>query len=87
MSDYVNQTIEQLGKEILAGKIDINPYELKGNTACTWCAYRSICGFDERLRGCNYRKLEQIRTEEDIFAAMEQKTKRRDLTEKIPKED
>ncbi len=87
MSDYVNQTIEQLGKEILAGKIDINPYELKGNTACTWCAYRSICGFDERLRGCNYRKLEQIRAEEDIFAAMEQKTKRRDLTEKIPKED
>lgn len=72
ISAYVDHTIEQLGRRMLAGEISVNPYDLKGKTACTWCGYRSICGFDERLEGCSYRRLEQLRSDEDIFAAMEQ---------------
>ena len=72
ISSYVNHVIEELGKRMLAGEISVNPYELKGNSACTWCGFRSICGFDERMRGCSYRKLEQIRSEDEIFEAMEQ---------------
>ena len=72
ISSYVNHVIESLGRRMLAGEIDVNPYELKGNTACTWCSYRSICGFDEHLSGCGYRRLKQMKSDEDIFGAMEQ---------------
>ena len=71
ISAYVNHVIEGLGRRMLAGEITVNPYDLKGKTACTWCGYRSICGFDERTEGCDYRKLLQLRSEDDIFALME----------------
>ncbi|MDD7642623.1 MAG: exodeoxyribonuclease V subunit gamma [bacterium] len=71
ISTYVNHVIEDLGKRMLAGEISVNPYELKGSTACTWCGFRSICGFDERMDGCRYRKLRQMRSEDEIFEAME----------------
>ena len=70
ISAYVNHVIGELGRRMLAGEIDVNPYEMKGTTACTWCSYRSICGFDEHMNGCGYRKLKQMRSDEDIFAAM-----------------
>ena len=63
--------IEDLGRRRLSGEISVNPYEMKGNTACTWCGYRSICGFDERMNGCSYRKLRQLKTDDEIFTAME----------------
>jgi ATP-dependent helicase/nuclease subunit B len=69
ISDYVNRTIQDLGRRMLDGEISINPYELKGKTACRYCPYGSICGFDERS-GSSYRKLAQA-SEEDLFAAME----------------
>ena len=72
ISAYVNHVIAELGRRMLAGEIDVNPYELKGKTACTWCDYRSICGFDERMSDCGYRKLRQLRSDDEIFAAMEQ---------------
>ena len=71
ISDYVNHVIEKLGRRMLAGEIDVNPYKLQSKDACTWCAYRSICGFDEHMEGCGYRRLQNIRSDEDIFAAME----------------
>lgn len=70
ISEHVTRTLIQLGRRMLAGEIAAEPFELQGKTACTWCAYRSICGFDERLQGCGYRKLKQITSDEDIFAAM-----------------
>ena len=71
ISAYVNHVIEELGRRMLAGEIDVNAYELKGSTACTWCNHRSICGFDTHMSGCGYRKLRQIKSDEDIFAAMD----------------
>ncbi|MGN0345376.1 MAG: PD-(D/E)XK nuclease family protein [Lachnospiraceae bacterium] len=72
ISAYVNHVIEHLGRRMLAGEITVNPYELKGSTACTWCNYRSICGFDERMDDCGYRRLQQMKSDEEIFVAMEQ---------------
>jgi ATP-dependent helicase/nuclease subunit B len=69
ISDYVSRTIKDLGRRMLDGEISVNPYELKGKTACRYCPYGSICGFDERS-GSSYRKLAQA-SEEDLFAAME----------------
>lgn len=56
---YVSRKILELGTQIMNGEIAVNPYELNGKTPCSYCPYRSVCGFDQRIGGFAYRKLEQ----------------------------
>ncbi|MDD3368736.1 MAG: helicase-exonuclease AddAB subunit AddB [Lachnospiraceae bacterium] len=51
ISDYVNYKIKRLGEEILEGNIAVSPLIEKEGSACTYCAYSAICGFDKRLPG------------------------------------
>lgn len=64
MTEYVYRKLEKEAKEIYAGEISVNPYRYKKETACTFCAYRSVCGFDGRLRGYSYRNLKELEKEE-----------------------
>lgn len=57
ISNYVNLKIKELSKEILAGSIARNPYEYKEQSACTYCQYSEVCGFDDHLPGCEKRNL------------------------------
>jgi len=56
---FVSKKIRELGTQIMKGEIAVNPYELNGKTPCGYCPYRSVCGFDRRIDGFAYRKLEQ----------------------------
>ena len=58
VSEYVSRKIAAIGREILDGKIALNPYEKGQETACTWCAYRRVCGFEPSMPGCEKRSLE-----------------------------
>ncbi len=58
ITNYVNRTVKDFGKRILDGDIAINPYEEKNSGSCTFCPYRSICGFDERIAGFKKRSLD-----------------------------
>ena len=58
VSEYVSRKIAAIGREILDGKIALNPYEKGQETACTWCAYRRVCGFEASMPGCGKRSLE-----------------------------
>ncbi|MCM1214298.1 MAG: helicase-exonuclease AddAB subunit AddB [Lachnospiraceae bacterium] len=69
VSDYVSRKIAEIGREILQGKISLNPYERGAEEACTYCAYRKVCGFENSMPGCSKRKLEDLDREE-IFARM-----------------
>ena len=69
VSSYVNQKIKKLGSEILEGTVAVNPYEQNGNLACTYCAYKSVCGFDGRIRGYETRRLPKL-SREDALACM-----------------
>ena len=57
ISHYVNRKVKEFGKRILEGDIQVNPYEDGQRLSCTYCAYRSICGFDEKIQGYSRRKL------------------------------
>lgn len=50
----VRKTIKQLSTEIMKGKIDIKPYNYKKQTACNYCAYKSICNFNTSLKYNEY---------------------------------
>ena len=66
VSDYVNHKIKELGSKILAGEIALNPYEQTKGNACTYCSYRSICGFDRKLGESLIRELEDLEQEEAL---------------------
>lgn len=67
VSDYVNHKIRQIGAGILDGTISASPCEHNGNQACTYCAYKNVCGYDSRIGGYQMRKLEKLGTEEALM--------------------
>ncbi len=64
LSQYVNKKIVKFGNEILDGNIEINPYKTHDKTACEYCKYNSVCGFEPELSGNNYRKFKHYSAEE-----------------------
>ena len=69
MSDYVKETVTKAGRRILGGDVAA-PYELDGRSGCDYCPYHMVCGFDARIPGFSYRKLEKPDGAEAILAKM-----------------
>lgn len=64
--EYAKEKEGKIREEIRSGKASAEPYEMEGATGCDYCAYRDICGFDIRLEGCRYRRLEKYPMEEAV---------------------
>ncbi len=64
ISRFVNHKIRQFGQEILAGSIAVNPCEQAGKRSCTYCAFQSVCDFEEKVAGYDMRMLESLPEEE-----------------------
>ncbi len=58
ISGFVNKKIREFGRNILNGDISVNPAEMGNTSSCTYCSYRSICGYDEKIDGYKRRKLD-----------------------------
>lgn len=54
LRDHGRATIRKIGAGIAAGKVDIAPYRLGGQTACSFCSYKSVCQFDPQLESNQY---------------------------------
>ncbi|MBP3878199.1 MAG: PD-(D/E)XK nuclease family protein, partial [Lachnospiraceae bacterium] len=63
IGEYAERKIRDAGARIVSGDAEINPYRLGQETACTYCPYREICGFDERIPGYRYRELARLNAE------------------------
>lgn len=57
---YVNKKITETGKQIFAGDVSVNPYQQGTASGCDYCPYHTVCGFDTRIPGYHYRKLENF---------------------------
>ncbi len=64
VSAYVNRKIKEIGREILDGRIAAAPCRQGTETACDYCSFRPVCGFDGRIEGYGYRKLEELSKDE-----------------------
>ncbi|MCH1984308.1 helicase-exonuclease AddAB subunit AddB [Ruminococcus sp. OA3] len=64
LTSFVNDKIKELGRQIMDGVAEANPYQIGQKNACEYCAYRTACGFDERIRGYEYRRLPQFSDDE-----------------------
>ena len=61
---YVRTKIEKIRSSILEGDAEVSPYELGKKNACTYCPYMTVCGFDRRLSGYEFRRLKNFSDEE-----------------------
>ena len=68
--EYAREKERSLKEEMYDGEVQARPYEMGDSTGCDYCPYKDICGFDLRLEGCAYRRLEKMSMEEAV-AAME----------------
>ncbi|MFJ7728065.1 helicase-exonuclease AddAB subunit AddB [Neobacillus sp. NPDC097160] len=57
LRNHVRDLYQKTGNAIIDGQIDIAPYKLKDKTPCTFCAYKSVCQFDESIESNRYRIL------------------------------
>ncbi len=71
VSAYVSQKVRQIGREILEGHKEINPYEKGSSEACTYCAYKKVCGFDVSIPGYRKRVLRDL-DKQAVFQGMEE---------------
>ncbi|WP_068784911.1 helicase-exonuclease AddAB subunit AddB [Paenibacillus phocaensis] len=53
----VRRTITEIGTRITDGDVQIAPYRLGMETACTFCPYKPVCRFEESLEGNSYHHL------------------------------
>lgn len=70
LSNYVNHKIQHIGQNIFDGNIGTNPYQLGDKTGCDYCPYSGVCGFDVGMPGREYRKLENIKNQDEILERM-----------------
>lgn len=64
LMDFVNKKIVNLGQGILSGDVSIQPYEMDKKTACDYCKLKGVCGFDKKLPGYQFKKLQKFSEEE-----------------------
>ncbi|WP_203364164.1 helicase-exonuclease AddAB subunit AddB [Bacillus sp. REN10] len=77
MRQHVRNIYQQSGDDIVAGKVDIAPYQYKKRTPCDFCSYRPVCQFDEMMEENHYRTIVPYKKEE-IFQKMSEKRDERD---------
>ena len=61
--NYTEVLLKKISKEILTGKIAINPtYEVgaQTKTPCEYCSYKNICGFDPKMKDNKYRIIPKL---------------------------
>ncbi|MBQ6322439.1 MAG: PD-(D/E)XK nuclease family protein, partial [Lachnospiraceae bacterium] len=60
LGKYARLKMEQGLNAVQDGNIWPSPAKWKNRTACDYCAYRDVCGFDEKLPGYAYRRLRKL---------------------------
>ena len=74
ISGFVDRKLAALGRSILDGNISLDPYERGSESACTYCPYGKVCGFDRAMPGCRPRVIEEF-TDAEILQKIEKSAK------------
>ena len=68
---HVMQEAVRLGSGIVRGETEPFPYKKGARTACDYCPFQSVCGFDPKVPGYRYRRLKEWKPEE-IWGLLEE---------------
>jgi len=70
LAQYASRKARNIGSRIMQGETEISPYVMGDRSSCSFCQYKGICGFDEKISGYRYRKLEKFKGQEEILQRM-----------------
>ncbi|MGN1370203.1 MAG: PD-(D/E)XK nuclease family protein [Aristaeellaceae bacterium] len=62
--EHTQQVAADLADGIRAGNIAVSPAEVKSWSACQWCDYSAVCGFDPAMPHCSKRVLPALTRQE-----------------------
>ncbi len=71
LRQYVRARLKKSGQEILNGEISAEPYKGAAGTACDYCPYHGVCGFDTKLEGYRFRRFPELKPDE-VWEKMEE---------------
>ncbi len=57
LSTFVNKIMLEISRKIQNGDMEKKPYQKADRTGCTYCPYKGMCGFDEKLPGYEMARL------------------------------
>ena len=69
ISKYVKYSIRKIEEKMKHGTIEISPYEMGQNKGCDYCPFKGVCKFDEKIEGCEYRRLGKL-TDDEVLEKM-----------------
>jgi ATP-dependent helicase/nuclease subunit B len=69
IGQYASLKVEQLAEEIKKGEITVSPGTDGVKSACDYCSYRHVCGFEKRLPG--YHEQSMKLGKDEAYAAMQ----------------
>ncbi len=64
LSLFVNKKMQEIGREIMNGKIAPVPYKRKQKSGCDYCIFKAVCARDEQLPGTQTKTLKEYKAEE-----------------------
>ena len=64
LSQFVHRKLKEAGQKILDGEIGVVPYKNGQRTACDYCPYHAVCGFDRKTSGYEFNRWKNRKTEE-----------------------
>ncbi len=67
LSRFVREKTMEIGNAVFSGQIKAAPYRDGSRTACDYCPYRSVCGFDIEIGGYEYRRGKTFKKKEEIW--------------------
>lgn len=70
LREFARDKLKTMGQEILDGKDEIRPFKQGMRTACDYCPYHPICGFDLKTEGHAYQVFPKM-AEDEIWSEME----------------
>ena len=73
MMEHARRKVRDAHENILKGSTDAIPYRKGQETACDYCAYRHVCGFDIKVPGYRYRDIHKM-SREEVIAAMKKES-------------
>ena len=72
VSAYVEKKVQEIGRSILEGNVEISPYKIGEYTNCTYCVYKDICGVNENAFGHTCRVIEKMNKEDALQVMAEE---------------
>ena len=64
LSTFVREKLKTAGQEILDGEVGVRPYKSGQRTACDYCPYHAVCGFDKKSSGYEFKRWKNRKSEE-----------------------